>query len=165
MILSELETQIYYRDAQLAQLPSDSVFMSLLDRAITNVRSELRYFEPDKLEVWIENQVSPVSFPDDLEISELAMFYPKGEYELPMGSQYISERNSKWYVEGFLEFSVKYSKHLPRFTAMTQDLVFKSRKSEEIIISEMMNLIYRWKEENESTPSVQEAIEQSNRVK
>ncbi|RLI72281.1 MAG: hypothetical protein DRP02_02385 [Candidatus Gerdarchaeota archaeon] len=163
--LSEFQADIYTRDNQLPELPSDEAFYSLLKRAIVNVRSELRSFEPSVFEEWLENQTSPVAFPDDLVQNEIPLFYPKDEYKYPMGGQLITTRNGAWYIDGYTDFSVKYSKQLPRATSMDENLPFKMEKCQEILISEMMALINGTYEQNEAVATVTNALTQSNRVK
>jgi len=163
--IADFKTDIYTRDVQLPELPSEGVFFSLLNRAITNVRSELRGFEPDKFETWLELQTSPVDYPSDLVKNETTLFYPKDEYSNPISIDYISERNGKWYVDDFLEFSIKYPRDIPRATSMTDSFPFTSEKAGEILISEMMALINGVYDVNEATPTIVNAITQSNRVK
>ena len=164
MNLTELKTHIYNRDAMLPPLTSDAQFMSLLDRAIVNVRSELREFEPEVFEVWLENQTSPLSFPSDYVRNEQVLFFPPDEYEIPYPDVDIYTKSGKWYVEDYTPFNVRYTRDIPRFTAMTQDLPFTSRKCEEILISETMAMIYLWHNENEVIPSVTSAVDQANRI-
>ena len=164
MTLTEFKSDIYTRDVQLPDV-SDTVFLSLLKRAIVNVRAELRDFEPDRFEEWLISQTSPVVYPANLVRNETVLFYPKDEYELPIGEQYISARGGSWYIEGFTEFNIKYQKDIIRHTAMSESLVFTTEQAQEILISEMMALINEYYEENEATPSVTNALTQSNRVK
>ena len=163
--MAEFKTDVYTRDIQLPDLPSDESFFSLFSRAITNVRAELRGFEPDKFETWLEDQTSPVAFPTDLVKNEITLFYPKDQYQLPIGGQYISMRNGSWYVEAFANFGIKYPNDIARRTDMSDPFPFTSEKAEEILISEMMALINLAYEQNEATAAVGNAISQSNRVR
>lgn len=161
---TQFKTDVYSRDIQLPDLPSDASFFSLFKRAVVNVSNELRGFEPSAFEGWLENQNSPVSFPDDLVQDKTTLFFQEGEYELPIGIQYISSRNSKWYVDSFLNFNIKYPKDIAVATKLTEDFPFKSQKAQEILISEMMSLINSAYEQNEATAAVTNAITQSNRI-
>jgi hypothetical protein len=163
--MSDFKTDIYTRDIQLPDLPSDASFFSLFNRAITNVRAELRGFEPDKFETWLEGQTSPVAFPSDLVKNEITLFYPKDQYQNPIGGQYISQRNGSWYVEAFANFGIKYPNDIARITDLSDPFPFTSEKSEEILISEMMALINLAYEQNEATAATSNAITQSNRVR
>lgn len=163
--ITEFKNDIYTRDVQLPEVASDAVFFSLLNRAIVNVRSLLRGFEPDKFETWLEDQASPVTFPADLVRGNTTLFFPKGEYQNPIGGQFISKRNGKWYVEGFDDFTIKYPKDIARVSAFTDAFPFSEERSEEILISEMMALINGTLEENEATPAITNALTQSNRIR
>lgn len=161
----QFKDDIYFRDVQLPDLPSDASFFSLLSRAMMNVREELKAFEPEVFEVWLQNQTSPVAFPTDLEKGELVLFYRKDEFRFPIGRQFLSSRMGSWYVESFDNFNIKYQKDIPRQTLFAADFPFTTVKAQEILISEMMALINLAYEENENTGAVANAISQSNRIR
>lgn len=162
MNLTQLKTQIYYRDAKLPELTSNEVFMSLVDRAIVNVRGGLKAFTPNVFEGWLNSQTSPVTIPDDCIHNETPLFYTTNNTQFPISDDNWYRKADKWYFSGTLD--ILYPKDIARFTLMSTELPFKNRKSEEMLISEVMALIYRWHEENEATPSVTEAITQSNSI-
>jgi hypothetical protein len=161
---SQFKDDIYTRDNQLPPTTNDAQFFSMLQRAIINVRQELKAFEPETFEVWLENQTSPVAFPDDLERGEQVLFYRKDQFVDPVGGQLISERQGSWHVD-LENFNIKYSKDIPLQTDLEADFPFKTVKSIEILISEMMALINLAYEQNEATAAVGNALTQSNRVK
>jgi len=158
------KSDVYSRDVQLPDVSSDAVFFSLFKRAIVNVSNELRGFEPSAFEEWLEDQTSPVSFPDDLVQDKTTLFYPEGNFDEPIGIQFIKPRNGKWYVDSYLNFNIKYPKDIARATELKEDFPFKTEKAQEILISEMMALINLTIEENEAVSTVTNAISQSNRI-
>ena len=163
--IAEFKNDVYASDIALPDLPSDESFYVLFSRAISNVRAELRGFEPSRFETWLEDQTSPVAFPSDLVEGEPTMFYPHNEYEFPFASSEVIERNSTWIVQNYTNFNIKYSKDIARVTSMSDAFPFRSEKCEAILIPEMIALIYGAYEQNEATPSVTNSLTQSNRVR
>ena len=160
MKLSELKAYIYQRDNQLPDV-DDGTFQGLLDRAIANVRGALMEFDSNAFHAQLSSQTAPVAFPDDLVQDEQTLFYQEGS-DIIVSDDFINERLGVWSFNGTLD--IVYPKNIARFSSMETVLPFKNRKSEEILISEMLALINLSYEQNENTAAVSNSISQSNRV-
>lgn len=166
MLNSALKTLVFARDNQLPEV-TDAQFLGFIDRAIVNVRAELKTFEPDAFEEFLESQSvtsSGYSFPADYARDEDPLFFVDGQKETPIPSDNWYERAGKWYLPSYSTVNISYSKDIARQTSLAGTLPLSTRKAEEILISEIMALIYASNDENEATASYNNSLAQSNKV-